>query len=64
MACIDLRAQTDSKQQLDEASEEGDAVLQQIAFADSIILNKVDLVQPDQLPAIETKLRCASFICP
>jgi G3E family GTPase len=47
-------------QQLQEASDEGEALLQQIGYADTIILNKVDLVSAIQLEEAENALKSVS----
>jgi G3E family GTPase len=52
--------ESDLAQQLQEASEEGEALLQQIGYADTIILNKVDLVSAIQLEEAENALKSLS----
>merc|ERR1712071_210448 len=46
-------------QHLDEEKPDGSVneALQQVAFADKILLNKIDLVTPDEKKALEDRLR-------
>lgn len=41
---------------------EADEAQEQIAFADIILLNKVDLVSPDELTELENRIRAMNAI--
>jgi G3E family GTPase len=51
--CKHLGAHLDEKKPDDSVNE----ALQQVAFADKILLNKIDLVKPDEKSALETRIR-------
>jgi G3E family GTPase len=42
---------------------EADEAQEQIAFADAILLNKIDLVSPEQLDELERRIRLMNALC-
>jgi G3E family GTPase len=53
----------DAKHVLDHIDDQ-DEVVEQIGFADVIVLNKIDLVTPEQIDAVEARIRAINRFAP